>query len=207
MKIRADFVTNSSSSSFTIINLTSKTLNQILEELHCKHFIKEISDFEQAFSVAETPAKTLVRIIEEIVSYDLDEEDYEKWIALKNAIKEHSEEINLDSVGTIESGDASSDSGGPDFRYSILKINKGVGTLKSLCVDDDYYGESNDTLKEWSIEHGYFDETVTPEDDEDSMLGAYYEDMYFNPPYREMIKSYPDVIVEEIDLRSDNKNN
>ncbi len=194
MKIRTDFVTNSSSSGFITIAVESPTLNNILDEVGLKKKIffsileSAGEDFGFPGAIEESPSQTLLNLIEEVTDFnyyeyedeeeEIDEEDLEEaFEELRNRIEEEKEQIDNDSWVNIESGGATSDSGELDFSYANLHVKCGNGLLEEFGSTDI------DGITEWSKEHGYYDQE---KDDVDV-------EMYAMPPYDEILKTYDGV--------------
>ena len=106
-------------------------------------------------------------------------------------ILDNKNDIDADATCSISSGDATSDSGGPDFSYSELKLKNGNGTYTWFSVSDGYYGDDEDpsVLYQWAKEHGYYDLS----NERPGFNGGYSEELYFEPPYELMAKTYDDV--------------
>ena len=89
-------------------------------------------------------------------------------------------DIDADATCSISCGEANSDSGFPDFSYSELKLKKGNGTYTwySVSYEDDC---DDSAFYKWAKENSYID-------------GDDYDiDLYCNPPYELIAKTYDNV--------------
>lgn len=242
MKIRTDFVTNSSSSGFVAIKVKSKTLSSLLKKKKLPEDIfDEIADsyggetgepgaidtsvaiticnlillggmpyieaYEEVtedlecgdYDSIEDIIDAVENALEEIKEIEVDDEDeeddakqYKKILQLIKLICDNKEKIDADATADIESGRASSESGGPDFAYSGLSVKNGKGTYTSYSVYDGYYGDDANPSKlySWAKAHGYYDLA----NERPGFQGGYDESFYFNPPYDELAETYEDVV-------------
>ena len=231
MKIRTDFVTNSSSSGFAVIKIESRTLNELLKkkglnynifkdfEKQCEGEIGYISAIND--SVANTLAGLLSRYYVDVAAYgdimeeiydnspesyeeirsavdnalkqindiakeEIDEEELENAKKYKNILElvqlilDSKNDIDADATCFISCGEANSDSGFPDFSYSELKLKKGNGTYTWYSVSDEDDCDDSAFYK-WAKENSYID-------------GDDYDiDLYCNPPYKLIAKTYDNV--------------
>ena len=190
MKFRSDFVTNSSSSGFVAVSIKSKTLSKIFGE--CGLSIDVLKKFESSFDnwesgcpwmVTDSVALTMCCLLQNLFDVEKYETTQDTLNQLVEKIKENKEAIDADSIADIETGNAESDSGFPDFSYAHLDVKNGTG---------EYIEYSDNTLGfegfyDWLEEHGY-DEY----------------DLFKFPPFEEIAKNYPGPGVIRIHIGSQN---
>lgn len=244
MKIRTDFVTNSSSSGFAVIKIESRTLNELLKkkglnynifkdlEKQCEGeswYISAIND-----SVANTLASLLIHYYVYVPAYDdimdeifdnspesdeeirsavdnalkqindidkrkIDEEELEDAKKYKNILEliqlilDSKNDIDADATCCISCGEASSDTGCPDFSYSELKLKKGNGTYTWYSVSDEFYCDDNNpsAFYKWAKKYGYYHSSDKANRYRNN--DGYDEDLYHNPPYKLIAKTYDNV--------------
>lgn len=197
MKIRTDFVTNSSSSGFVVINVKSKTLSKIFNEFGLSlDMLKEIEDYYggetgNPWLITDSVANTICRFLENAKESECCEEvDEETLEQLIEKIEDTKEAIDTDAEADIESAEAVSDAGAPNFTYAHLEVKKGKGTFIEYTVDESCNEGTPSAFCEWAIEHGYYDPEYK---DTDEYEEGFDEDLYFSPPYDEIADTYEGV--------------
>jgi hypothetical protein len=184
MKVRTDFVTNSSSSSFTVVSIQSKKVDEFVKGQLCtpeeadkwlntKEFLTRLSEClgmkdgdERAgygFPVGLAPVETLIALIAKAKKLDRFfnnlEGDADKFAKF---LQDNSAELNKEMNGVIYSATIDEVN---IAQINALKFNE--GKLQTLDVeyelefDDDDDGNSNETIDRLFEKYGV---TVDPAD-------------------------------------------
>ena len=159
MKIRFDFVTNSSSSSFVIFNVQNKELAKVCERFNIPvksdgNSISDLLQAEQSTLAAMTPnAQSISEWFIKILSagddvYRFYYKDFSDAIAY---IREHAEEIDEKTI----SSEIASASVVTDDEGSFIDVEtRGKGTIESFSVDSFDWNYEERGVALWEILQG-----------------------------------------------------